>query len=524
MFKVFRLKNILIRYIKEHQTEKFAFEIARPMSHYLLQRQIHMFSIKELTTKYSVFSFCQSALQISPILSIHYRIFYIVFSPKTGRLLAMSKFCIQTFGCQMNYSDSERVIGLLERAGWENSEIPETADLVLFNTCSVRQKSEDKAVGAMRKLKQQSPHVCIGVTGCMVRKTGSRTTSNDKILKLDSVDFVFRIEDLGKLPKIMEEFFPGKIDYAEEIQNYFEISPHVKNKKQVFVPIMQGCDKFCAYCIVPHTRGREISRPMQDILDECAKLVQNGALEITLLGQNVNSYVHEGKKCFATLLREVDTFSKYGLKRIRFTSPHPQDFKDDVIDAIADCDTLCPHVHLPAQHGSNRVLKEMQRNYTVEEFQEIVRKIREKIPGCGLVTDIIVGFPGETEEDMIQLLEFGERMKFDFSYTAIFSPRKGTPAAERKDQIPMEEKKDRFRRFDEVIKKHALARRTEFIGKNLKILFEQAKRQPDGMWRCGGRSAEFMEVYCTCGRDMSGEIAPVTITDQDGFILNGKLI
>ena len=434
------------------------------------------------------------------------------------------KFCIETFGCQMNYSDSERVVGLLERAGWSNTDVIETADLILFNTCSVRQKSEDKAVGAIRKAKKTNPKVCIGVTGCMVRQTGSRSTSNDEILKLDTVDFVFRIEDLGKVPKIMEEFFPGKVDFADEIQNYFSVSPHVKNKKQVFVPIMQGCDKFCAYCIVPHTRGREISRPMGDILKECETLVKNGAIEITLLGQNVNSYRYKGKKCFAELLREVDQLKEFGLKRIRFTSPHPQDFKDDVIDAIAECKTPCPCVHLPAQHGSNKILKEMLRNYTVEEYEEIVRKLREKIPGCGLVTDIIVGFPGETEEDIQQLLKFGERMKFDFSYTAIYSPRKGTTAAKRKDQIPIKEKKDRFRRFDEVVKKHALARRAEFIGQEVEVLFEQANRQKDDMWRCGGRSAEFFEVYTTCGRDMAGEIAKVKITDQDGFVLNGELV
>lgn len=442
---------------------------------------------------------------------------------KTGTLFSM-KFCIETFGCQMNYSDSERIVGLLERAGWTNSDVPKTADLVIFNTCSVRQKSEDKAVGAIRKLKKLAPHVCIGVTGCMTRKTGSRATSNDKILKLDTVDFVFRIEDLGKLPKIMEEFFPGKVDFAEEIQNYFDISPHVKNKKQVFVPITQGCNKFCAYCIVPHTRGREISRPREEILKECTELVKNGALEITLLGQNVNSYTDEGKKCFAELLREVDTLKKFGLKRIRFTSPHPQDFKDDVIDAIAECETPCPCIHLPAQHGSNKVLKEMRRNYTAEEYEEIIQKLRKKIPGCGLITDVIVGFPGETEEDIIKLLEFGERMKFDFCYTAIYSPRKGTTAAERIDQIPMEEKKDRFRRFDEVVKKHALAHRAEFIEKKVEVLFEQAKKNKDGTWRCGGRSAEFLEVYTTCGRDMAGEIADVKITDQDGFVLNGELV
>lgn len=434
------------------------------------------------------------------------------------------KFCIETFGCQMNYSDSERIVGLLERAGWTKSEIPETSDLVIFNTCSVRQKSEDKAIGIMRKLKQTSPNVCIGVTGCMVRKTGSRKTSKDSLFKLETIDFVFRIEDLGKLPKIMEEFFPGKVNFAEEIQNYFAISPHVKNEKQVFVPIMQGCDKFCAYCIVPHTRGREISRPMEDIMKECTELVQKGALEITLLGQNVNSYTHKEKKCFAELLREVDTLKNLGLRRVRFTSPHPQDFKDDVIDAIAECETLCPYVHLPAQHGSDKVLKEMHRNYTTEEFERIVKKLRERIPGCGLATDIIVGFPGETEEDMIQLLEFGERMKFDFSYTAIYSERKGTPAADRKDQVPMTERKDRFRRFDEVVKKHALAHRSEYVGKTLEVLFEQAKQNKDGTWRCGGRSAEYLEVYCNCGRNMSGEIAKVKVTEQDGFVLNGELL
>ncbi len=436
----------------------------------------------------------------------------------------MLKFCIETFGCQMNYSDSERIIGLLERTGWKKIDEAKDADLVIFNTCSVRQKSEDKAVGAMRKLKKLVPKIRIGVTGCMVRKTGSRATSNDKILKLGTVDFVFRIEDLGKLPKIMEEFFPGKVDFAEEIQNYFDISPHVQNDKQVFVPIMQGCNKFCAYCIVPHTRGREISRPMREILNECELLVKNGALEITLLGQNVNSYTYKGKKCFAELLREVDKLSKFGLQRIRFTSPHPQDFKDDVIDAIAECETLCPYVHLPAQHGSDKILKEMQRNYTSAEFEEIAKKIRQQIPHCGIATDIIVGFPGETEEDVKQLLTFGERMKFDFSYTAIFSPRKGTPAAEREDQVSMEDKKDRFRRFDEVVKKHALARRAEFIGKEVEVLFEQATQEKDGTWRCGGRSLEYLEVYCTCGRNMTGEIANVKVTDQDGFVLNGTVV
>ena len=436
----------------------------------------------------------------------------------------MQKFTIQTFGCQMNYSDSERIIGLLQRAGWTYTEEIKDADLVIFNTCSVRQKSEDKAVGAMKKCKDDNPRAAIAVTGCMIRQTGSRATSKDKVLKIKPVDFVFRIEDLGKVPKIMEEFFPGQVNYADEIQNYFDISPQVKNTTQVYVPIMQGCDKFCAYCIVPHTRGREISRPMPDILKECEELVRKGALEITLLGQNVNSYTHEGKKCFAQLLHEVDKLHALGLRRTRFTSPHPQDFKDDVIEALATMKTSCPYVHLPVQHGSDRMLQEMRRNYTVAQFEEIIRKLKAKIPNISLATDIIVGFPGETEEDITQLLEFGERMKFDFSYTAIYSPRKGTTAAERKDQIPMEEKKDRFHRFDEVVKKHALAHREKYIGKTLEILVENTTRESKDNWRCGGRSAEMYETYFDAPTDLTGKLVKVRIIGSDGFILNGELV
>lgn len=436
----------------------------------------------------------------------------------------MRQFTILTFGCQMNYSDSERIHALLNRAGWTYTENEKDADMVIFNTCSVRQKSEDKAVGAMKKCKENNPKACIAVTGCMIRQTGSRNNSKDKVLKVKPVDFVFRIEDLGKLPKIMEEFFPAEVNYADEIQNYFDVSPKVKNTTQVFVPIMQGCDKFCAYCIVPHTRGREISRPMPDILKECEELVRNGAVEITLLGQNVNSYTHEGKKSFAQLLHEVDKLHALGLRRTRFTSPHPQDFKDDVIDELARMKTACPYVHLPVQHGSDKVLHEMNRNYTVADFEEIIKKLRAKIPGLSLATDIIVGFPGETEEDVQQLLDFGERMKFDFSYTAIYSPRKGTSAAEREDQVSQEDKKDRFHRFDEVVKKHALAHRAEFVGKTLEVLVENAKREDKELWRCGGRSAEMYETYFESSEDLTGKIVKVKITETQGFVLTGELV
>lgn len=435
----------------------------------------------------------------------------------------MPRFSIQTFGCQMNHSDSERICALLQNLGWEDA-TEDDADLVIFNTCSVRQRSEDKAVGAMRERKKKSPDCRVAVTGCMIRKTGSEKTSNDKVLQLDPVDFVFRIEDLGKVPKILDEFFPDAVPYVDEVENYFHVHPASRSKRQVFVPIMQGCNKFCTYCIVPHTRGREISRPMPEVVAECERLVREGAVEITLLGQNVNSYTHDGKKCFAELLRAIDPLYELGLRRVRFTSPHPEDFTDDVIDALATLRTSCPYIHLPAQHGSDRTLRAMARYNTAEQYEEIVKKLRDRIPGVSIVTDIIVGFPGETDEDFQLLLDFADRVQFDFSFTAIYSPRPGTPAAEMEDQISDEIKKLRFHAFDEVIEKHALARRKTFVGLDQDVLIESATKSPDGTWRCGGRSAEFFETYCTAGRDLTGEIVHVKITDADGYVLSGELV
>ncbi len=428
----------------------------------------------------------------------------------------------------MNYSDSERVSEILNKTGFTQTENLEEADLLIVNTCSVRQKSEDKAFGFILNQKKESPQKIIAVTGCMVRQSGISGESKDKLLQHDVIDFVFRIEDVYKIPKILEKFFDDIeiINYCED--NYLEILPSPKNKVQVMVPIMTGCDKFCTYCIVPHTRGREVSRTIEEIYKECEHHVQNGAKEITLLGQNVNSYTDgersNGEKCFPKLLQEIDKLHKQGLSRIRFTSPHPQDFCDELIDVWTNMQASTPYIHLPAQHGSDNVLKKMQRNYTVADYEKIIAKMRDKIPNCAISTDIIVGFPGETAEDFKQLCELAHRVKFDFSYTAIYSPRKGTPAAEMKEELINKEiKHQRFAEFDDIINKHAFAHRAEFVGKTLEILVEKAKPLPNGTFSNTGRSREFFEVWFASDKDLTGQEVEVEITAQRNYILQGKL-
>jgi tRNA-2-methylthio-N6-dimethylallyladenosine synthase len=445
----------------------------------------------------------------------------------------MKSYRIQTFGCQMNYSDSERVKSVLDRCGLREATVDQAPDVLIFNTCSVRQKAEDKAIGAMHEMRKKFPDSRIGVTGCMVRQTGTAVDSRDELLQIDFIDFTFRIEDAARLPKILSNFSGLENCLSEfenffgtgEVENYFRIAPKVKNPAQVFVPIMQGCDKFCTYCIVPYTRGRELSRPMGEILDECEKLVRAGAREITLLGQNVNSFTSDGEKCFPELLRRVDQLHTIGLSRLRFTSAHPQDFTDEVTDVLAGMKTACPYIHLPVQHGSDRMLRAMNRNYTVEKYEKIIANIRKKIPNCTLATDVIVGFPGETEEDFWQLCEFARRMKFDFSYTAIFSPRKNTPAARmKKDFIPAEEQRERFHAFDTIIKESAFARREKFLGKKLEVLVETSQPQLGGTFLNGGRSREFFETYFLSDQPLIGKEVDVDITTRKGYVLNGDWV
>ena len=362
------------------------------------------------------------------------------------------KYKIHTFGCQMNYSDTERVMSVLEAMGYEEGETENEADLVIFNTCSVRKKAEDKVYGkmtAMLKLKKKRPNLIVGITGCMVRRSSTKKSAKrDKLVLSEAIDVAFRIEDSAMLPSLIREIQPDieiNTDVFEEeggeLENYFKIAPKRESGAQVWIPIQTGCDKFCTFCIVPFTRGRERSRDQQEIVDECTKAVENGAVEITLIGQTVDSYglsvrdkvaggfqvtkevpnvvfnnkiftenknvmasapaaaaKETAERPFVTLLREVDKLKSKGLRRLRFPPPHPHDFSEDLIVLHNELETLQPYIHLPVQSGSTKVLKDMRRTYTREHYIHLIEMIRKHIPDCAISTDIIVGFCGESDD------------------------------------------------------------------------------------------------------------------------------
>lgn len=458
------------------------------------------------------------------------------------------KYFIQTYGCQMNTSDSERVASILERLGYDASPSQEEADMLIFNTCSVKQKAEDKVLGLRRhlaKLHKQNRDLKVAITGCMVRKTSTRNTESkrDQLLRrMPEMDIAFRIEDVAKLPELLKEVDPEVVfeDQIDEgtLENYFKIAPKKSTKYSVFVPIMTGCDKFCTYCIVPYTRGREYSRDFDEILEECKKHVEDGAIEITLVGQTVNSYglSFQDKKSgkfdvflkdpsgpkspFATLLREVDKLHEKGLSRLRFTSPHPRDFSDEVIEAMAELKTICPYFHMPVQSGDDRTLRRMNRNYTVQEYIDIMQKMKKAIPGCAISTDIIVGFCGETDEEFENTYNMYKDMEWDMCYLSRYSPRKGT-YSERKlpDDVPYKIKAERWHKLNELLVECSKKAHESYVGKELEVLVTSQIGQT-----CIGRSREFKEVHFKSGRKLVGQLAPVKITDSREFELHGELV
>ena len=432
----------------------------------------------------------------------------------------MKKYAIKTFGCNMNYTDSARVAELCERCGFIQTDDVFEADLVIANSCIVRQRSEDKAVGFVREVKKKNKKVVVAITGCAVGDPKTRK----QVEKSEFLDFTFDIRDLQNLPKKLKEFFDFELEEDFCGESYLAVPQKIENKFQVAIPITTGCDNFCSYCIIPYARGREVSRKMEDILSECREAVENGAKEITLLGQNVNSYKDEnGKNAFPRLMKEVDKLSEFGLSRTKFMSAHPKDFLDETIEVLSQMKTFCNHVHLPTQHGSNRILKLMNRGYTTEDFEKIIEKIRAKFPNCRFTTDIIVGFPGETEEDFQELCEFAKRMEFDFSFTAIYSSRRGTPAAEMDGHIEVKEKRRRFHAFDDVGKEYAFANRDKRLGESLSVLVESA-REEDGKWKNIGRSRDFLEVEFFSDDNEVGREVEVEIVGRRNYILKGETL
>jgi tRNA-2-methylthio-N6-dimethylallyladenosine synthase len=383
---------------------------------------------------------------------------------------------VTTFGCQMNEHDSERMKGMLESLGYREVPDRDGADLILFNTCSIRESADNRLIGHLgeaKRLKGENPDRIVGVGGCW-----AQSIKDEVFERFPFVDVAF---GPGQVPKLAEFLTSESLS----AQGYFEFegfTGHLPPKRardfQGWVQISVGCNCVCSYCIVPSTRGREVSRPAHELVDEVERLAADGVREVTLLGQNVNSYGRDlpkgSKTTFAELLAMVDRVE--GIDRIRYTSPHPKDMKEDVIRAHAELPALCEHIHLPLQSGSSRILKAMRRTYDRQRYMDRVALIREHVPDCALTTDIIVGFPGETDADFEETLAVAEEVGYDSAFTFVFSPRRGTAAAEYDEQVPYPVKRERMERLVEVVQRRAAERAQRFVGRTVEVLVEGPSR------------------------------------------------
>lgn len=442
----------------------------------------------------------------------------------------------------MNYSDSERVASVLQKLGYEKTEKPREADLYLFNTCSIRQKGEDRVFGMMRTLaewKKRNPTLKLALTGCMVRKTSTQNTDKENrdglLARLPMLDFVFKITDTHKLGSILLEaehkpFTEEESDTSGRL-DYLSVNPDYSSAFQAFVPIQIGCDKFCTYCIVPYARGREQSRPMKEILEECKVLVENGCKEITLVGQTVNSYGKSGldklhgkfaeyEDPFVELLERIDKLGEKGLNRLRFTSPHPYDFTDSLINAHAKLKTLTPHIHLPVQAGDDLTLQKMNRKYTVEEYKNIIKKFRSAVPDCSVTTDIIVGFCAETEEQFENTYWLYEDLRFDMAYIARYSERPGTVSVKAfKDDVPREEKARRWHKLNNILGEYSGEYHKKMVGRELEVLVESHDEETG---ECEGRSRENKTVQFKGSPELVGTIQKVKATKSLKWLVKGE--
>jgi tRNA-2-methylthio-N6-dimethylallyladenosine synthase len=429
------------------------------------------------------------------------------------------RYHLTTFGCQMNEHDSERMKGMLESLGYREASDQDGADLILFNTCSIREAADSKFVahlGHAKRLKREDPNRVIGVGGCW-----AQSVKDEVFTQFPFVDVAFGPGQVHKLA----EFLTSESLTAQGFFEFEGFTGHLPAKRgrdhQGWVQISVGCNSVCSYCIVPSTRGREVSRPWEELVDEVRGLAADGVSEITLLGQNVNSYGRDLAKdrrlTFAELLRELDGID--GIRRIRYTSPHPKDMHEDVIVAHASLPAVCEHIHLPLQSGSSPILKRMRRTYTRERYLDRVALIREHVPDCALTTDIIVGFPGETEGDFAQTLEVCEQVGYDGAFTFVYSPRRETEAAEMDDQVPHSVKVERMERLVEVVQRRARERAQRFVGRTLEVLIEGPSRTDPSRLR--GRSRHNKVVNFE-GLGQPGEYVEVQITGATSQTLMGE--
>ncbi len=435
------------------------------------------------------------------------------------------KAYVRSFGCQLNISDGEKIKGLLKNAGYFFTEDENEADLIILNTCAVRENAEDRVfgiVGSMKKLKEQKPSLIIGISGCMT----AQEHIAERIKKsYPQVDIVVGTSALNSLPKLLADCIRGQ-KFGMDIAEYADFSQAVEQVREstfrASVPIMFGCNNFCTYCIVPYVRGRERSRKQEDIIAEVRELVHSGYKEIMLLGQNVNSYGNDfgETEAFPRLLRELDKIE--GDFIIRFMSSHPKDATRELIDAIFDCKKVAKHLHLPLQSGSSNVLERMNRRYTAEKYLEIVDYIREKDENFSLTTDIIVGFPNESDEEFEATLDMMKRVKYDNIYSFIYSRRTGTKAAEMEDLTPEDVKGKRMRRLLEVQREISTEHYKRFIGKKMRVLADDVSKKKKGC--ISGKSEEFIIVEFEGDESLIGQFADVEITDAMNWAVFGKLI
>ena len=433
-------------------------------------------------------------------------------------------FCVTSFGCQMNARDSEKLRGILNQIGYEEAEEDE-ADFVIYNTCTVRENANTRVYGRLGQLKprkKQQPHMMIGLCGCMMQEP-------EVIAKLKKsysfVDIIFGTHNIYKFAELIcERYEAGKmvVDIWEDTDKIVEDLPN--ERKYAFksgINIMFGCNNFCSYCIVPYVRGRERSRKPEAIIREIERLVKDGVSEVMLLGQNVNSY---GKTLdepitFAELLRRIEKIE--GLKRIRFMTSHPKDLSDELIEVMASSEKICKHLHLPVQSGSTRILKKMNRRYTKESYLELAEKIKKAVPDISLTTDIIVGFPGETEEDFQETLDVVRKVRYDSAFTFIYSKRTGTPAAAMEDQIPADVVKDRFDRLLSEVQSIASEVCAVHEGKDMEVLVESVSDHDASM--VTGRMSNNLLVHFKGTKEMIGTYVTVHLTECKGFYYLGEL-
>ena len=434
-------------------------------------------------------------------------------------------YYVRTYGCQMNEHDGERIKGMLESAGYSETEDINKADIIILNTCAIRENAHDKVfgfLGIVNNLKKKNKNLVVGICGCMAQE---RSVVDEIMSKYKFVDFVLGTHNLYDLLNVVYKCINDRGQNIEVYSYDGDVIEDIPEKREsnisAWVDIILGCDKFCTYCIVPYTRGTQRSRKKEEIIKEVNELKNKGYKEVTLLGQNVNAY---GKDIYenynlANLLRDV---SKSGIDRIRFVTSHPWDFTDEMIDAISECDNVMPYVHLPIQSGSNKILKLMNRRYTKEEYIELYNKIRNRIKGCSITTDIIVGFPYETEEDFLETLDVVNKCKFDGAYTFAFSPRENTPAKLMDETVSESEKLDRLHRLNEVINKYSNESNQRMLGTVQKCLVTGVSDKNNE--KVCGYTENMKLVNIEADKNTIGNIIDVKITDAKSFSLDGIMV